>query len=92
MKPEQLEAIRKVVRYEPTSGLFLSVAEPVAPVVGVQRSGELFLEIEGRSYRACRLAWLLMTGELPPREMRVVYANGIRRDNRWMNLELKRRT
>jgi len=44
----------------------------------------LFISIIDRVYRAHRLAFLYMTGSMPPEEMD--HINGIRYDNRWENI------
>jgi hypothetical protein len=49
--------------------------------------GFLHIEINGQDYLAHELAWLLMTGELPPSE--IEHIDGDKLNNAWANLRLK---
>ena len=51
---------------------------------GDDGSGYLRIGVLCKSYRAHRLAFLYMTGEFPPEH--TDHINGIRDDNRWINL------
>ena len=42
------------------------------------------VRVDGKFYKAHRIAWLLRTGEWPEHE--IDHANGVRDDNRWVNL------
>jgi hypothetical protein len=54
-------------------------------VAGSQNSkGYLNVGVQGRFYKAHRLAWLLMTTRWPTEQLD--HVNGVRSDNRWVNL------
>jgi hypothetical protein len=46
--------------------------------------GYIKIRVDGKTYKAHRLAFLYMEGEFPPED--VDYINGIKYDNRWCNL------
>lgn len=46
--------------------------------------GYIRFTVLGKKYRAHRLAWFYMTGKWPRRE--IDHKNGVRSDNRWINL------
>lgn len=84
------ERLQQVVKYDPETGLFewltsLSARRPIGSECGeIKHSGYRLIGIDGMRYRAHRLAWLYMTGEWP--DGQVDHRNGIRSDNRWVNL------
>ena len=49
-----------------------------------KQSGYLYCHINDKAYFAHRLAWLMQTGEQPPR--RIVHIDGDKSNNRWSNL------
>lgn len=87
--------LMELLRYDPKSGLFIRrvsrqkhCAGEVAGVLNDQ--GYIVIKIEGRSYKAHRLAWFYMTGEWPKKD--VDHRNRCRSDNRWRNLRDVSRT
>lgn len=83
-------AIWHSVRYEPGSGRFYRIfpQRPQRLITTRDIGGYITIRIaiEGRrwSFKAHRLAWLLVTGAWPDAE--IDHRNGRRHDNRWLNL------
>lgn len=92
------ERARELLRYDPETGAFtwrVSVGgrgakngngkfKPGDPAGCDDGDGYLVIRLDGRLYRANRLAWLIATGEWP--EGIVDHRDGARGDNRWDNL------
>jgi hypothetical protein len=84
--------LKEILKYSPDTGEFVHLVQKkggrgIKPgdVAGDFCSyGYRRIGIDGKRYRACRLAWLYMTGEWP--EKHVDHVNGIRSDDRWENL------
>lgn len=83
--------LREVITYNPETGAFtwmktLSNRAVAGSITGLSKDtkGYAVIRVDGRLYRAHRLAVLYMTGELPRHD--VDHINGIRDDNRWSNL------
>jgi hypothetical protein len=83
------EELKKHLTYDPDSGLFTKnnsgggIAK--GSICGTKNAkGYIYIQICKKLHRAHRLAWLYMTGEFP--EKHVDHKNGIRDDNRWINL------
>jgi hypothetical protein len=83
-----------LLSYEPETGLFRwkvqrnSHGGKVRPgaIAGTPSYGYVAIKVLGRLWRAHRLAWLFMTGDVPPKGMEIDHINGERTDNRWANL------
>lgn len=86
------ELFRDAIEYFPETGLFVWKIsrhyKVAAGSVAGGLNGEGYWEIKfrGRSYKAHRVAWLIMTGEWPPQQ--IDHRNLDRGDNRWRNLRL----
>jgi len=86
------ERLREVMHYDPVTGDFtrrisLGANAPAGEIAGsLKPSGYVTIDIDGKRYRAHRLAWLYVTGE-HPRSM-VDHRDNIRNHNWWSNLRL----
>lgn len=85
------ERLKEVLHYNPDTGIFTWIARAAYNThVGSQAgnhckvSGYIRIGIDGRSYRASRLAVLYMTGRWPRRI--VDHKDRNRANNRWLNL------
>jgi hypothetical protein len=83
------EKLRKHLRYDPDSGLFIRIKTSgpgrAGDVAGtVHKRGYLVISVCGEDHYAQRLAWLYMTGEWP--EATVDHVDRNRLNNRWGNL------
>ena len=83
------ERVREALSYNPETGVFTwlvraSTKIRVGDVAGSSAEGYWRIKLDGKTYRAHQLAWLYMTGAWPTHE--VDHINGVRDDNRWVNL------
>src|SRR5258707_7365907 len=84
-----LARVRELLAYDPEAGTFtwkvrLSKNTHVGDIAGcITSEGYGIIRINERGYLAHRLAWLITTGKWPPE---IDHKNGIKNDNRWMNL------
>jgi len=84
-----LEEVKRLVNYDPASGLFFwtfkNSNHDVGTIAGRRNSrGYIRIKLLGKDYYAHRLAFLFMTG-VWPKEV-VDHKNGRQSDNRWTNL------
>lgn len=81
------ERLRELLFYDPVTGLFVrNVAvggQLVDAVAGHRDNGYIKIRVDGRTYKAHRLAWFYVHGEWP--EV-IDHINRIRSDNRLVNL------
>lgn len=84
------ERLRSILSYDPKSGAFTWLSAKGKRVAAgalagsMNEDGYVIIRIDGRNYRAHRLAWLYMTGRWPA--CLVDHRNRRRSDNRWHNL------
>jgi hypothetical protein len=84
--------LTELLHYDPLTGIFTwkvarsnNVKAKVGAIAGhVNRQGYRDIWIGERNYRACRLAWLYMTGEWPTSV--IDHKNLLCGDDRWENL------
>lgn len=90
MKELTAEELRRLVKYDPDSGLMTRLVKTsyrisVGDACGnVNAQGYLVARIHTKKRPVHRLAWLYMTGDWPTGE--IDHLNGERTDNRWANL------
>ena len=82
--------LRKLLKYDPATGVFRWRVHRGRPDVGTVAGsihppkGYRQICIDGKMYRANRLAWLYMTGKWP--KLEIGYINHKTSDTRWANL------
>jgi hypothetical protein len=84
-----LEQVNRSVSYHPDTGQFVWLvtrgkAKAGAIAGGPRPDGYWYISVCGRRFLAHRLAFLVMTGRAPERD--IDHINGNRSDNRWGNL------
>jgi hypothetical protein len=88
--------LKELLRYDSDTGIFRWKMSPhrrcrAGAISGTLNSrGYICIMIDGRKYRAHRLAWLYIHGNMPPNE--IDHINHIQDDNRLCNLRLATRT
>ncbi len=82
--------LRELLHYDPLTGIFkrrISTSQNAraGDVAGsIEAAGYIRIAVDGKRYRAHRLAWLYMTGEWPA--LMVDHEDTNKQNNRWINL------
>jgi hypothetical protein len=89
------ETLRTLLSYEPETGLFTWKHKRKRVFQGdiagaTHKSGYIVIGCQGKIWPAHRLAWLYMTGRLPPSF--IDHIDGNKTNNRWRNLRLASRS
>lgn len=91
MRELSANRLRDLLEYVPETGVFRwrvttnnRSAKAGSSAGSVKGAGYVYIQIDGKSYCAHRLAVLYMTGEWPANQ--VDHINGCRTDNVWSNL------
>jgi HNH endonuclease/AP2 domain len=91
--------LREIFSYDPATGIFTwNVREGIHKSWNTKYAGKetgsldaygyLVLRINGKTYKAHRVAWAYVTGDWPPTEIEIDHKNGIRSFNAFKNLRL----
>lgn len=83
--------LMSILEYDEKTGMFTWASKrpkiKIGSIAGgIDSQGYCRINIDGKKYAAHRLAFLYMQGIVPPNE--VDHINGVRIDNRWVNLRL----
>ena len=88
MKELTQEYLKSILDYNPDTGIFVwkerrKSNQKKGKVAGTPSNGYIRISINFKKFRAHRLAFLYMEGRFPEE---VDHINGVRDDNRWINL------
>ncbi|ELD7609547.1 HNH endonuclease [Salmonella enterica] len=86
-----LNRLKELISYDKSTGLFTwnlgNARAKKGSIAGhLHKNGYLRITIDGKQYRAHRLAWFYMTGTMP--EGIIDHVNTVKSDNRWNNLRI----
>jgi len=88
--------LKEILHYSPDTGVFtwlVSCGSVAGAVAGYLRpNGYITIGINSKHYRAHRVAYVYMVGNLPSEPFDIDHVNGTRSDNRWGNLRVVSRT
>jgi hypothetical protein len=85
------QRLKELLEYNPENGLLIWVTQrgkgvKKGSVAGTKQNGYIQIKIDGKLYKAHRLAWLYVYKEFPENE--IDHINEIKDDNRIVNLRL----
>lgn len=92
------EQLKEALHYCPESGVFTWKVRRGGPAVVGARAGTLntsgyrYIRLFNQVYPAHHLAFLYMTGSLPPENLEVDHLDRVRVNNAWSNLRIVNRT
>ena len=100
MKTYNRDYLMSLLRYDPQTGYvhWINATKggsrriPADTVAGTLNDGYVKINHKSTVYRAHILAWLFMTGSLPPKGKEIDHINRVKHDNRWSNLRLVNRS
>lgn len=89
MRELNQERLKNLLDYNPDSGIFTwrigrSGTKGTGSVAGNKDNGYIHIVIDGKKYRAHRLAWMFVYGKIP--ESDIDHINGVKDNNRIKNL------
>lgn len=82
-----VERLRELLRYDQETGFFQRASGSLIAVKPTA-AGYIRFELDGKARYAQRLAVLYMTGAFPLSHEEVDHINGVKSDNRWVNLRV----
>lgn len=88
-----VDRLRTVLRYEPSTGSFHWLRSTTnktvvgSPAGSVNSKGYVLIQLDGKKFKAHRLAWLFVTGE-DPMHMEIDHIDRDKTNNAWANLRL----
>lgn len=91
---QRTRLLREMISYDPLTGVFTWKTDhcrrKAGESAGSQKpDGYVYLKLQGQTYGAHRVAWMLITGEWP--DSAVDHRDGVRSNNAWSNLRLATR-
>lgn len=87
-----LSRLHELFSYDPETGIFRrslpSLNGPIGSIVGGKSDGYVILWVDGRRYRAHRIAWAMQHNVELSDDIEIDHENGVKSDNRISNLRL----